>query len=244
MIRLRPRRRRWVVPLVALILLGVLAVGVVVADGVAEDRVETEVATRVQQELGSDVPPLVDSTGRPTLTQLLAGDLTHLDVRTGPVRVAGPQGELALDRLELSVDHLRSSDRFVTGSAERVSGVTAVGFAEISRLAGREVRAGEQTPDGTRWTTTADARVLGLDVPLEVSGLPVLDGPSGRQLTLSQVEIAVAGYDVPPAVADRIIEAAVRPIPFELPFGLAADTLASTPEGLTLEFSGTDVTVP
>ncbi|WP_114559031.1 LmeA family phospholipid-binding protein [Desertihabitans aurantiacus] len=235
-------RRRWVGPVVALVVLGLLAVGLVVGDQAVEDAFEQRTATETQSSLALDVPPAVDAQeGWPFVAALLGGDVEQVVLRTGATGVGtGPQ-RIQLERLDLVVEHLRSPDRFATASADRISGTALVGYPEIGRLAGRDVRPGEQTPAGTRWEVRTTTTVLGVDIPVVVTGLPTLDGAYGRQLVLNDVSLRVADYDIPQRVADEIIAGVVQPVPLELPLGLRGDTLASTADGLELGFSGTDV---
>lgn len=236
----RPRRR-WVAPVVVLIVLALLGVALVVADGVAEEAFESEAATRVQETLGAAEPPQVDATGRPFLPQLVRGDVEHLDLHADRTTLAAGEDSLTVERLDVQIDHLRSPDRFTTTTADQLSGSADVGYAEISRLAGREIEPGESSGAGTRWVLSMDSEVLGVDVPIQVSGIPVLDGSSGRQLTLTDVQLSVADYDVPQRVADEIIAALLEPVPLQLPLDLGADSITSTADGLTIDFSGTDV---
>lgn len=236
------RSRRVVVALVVTaLLLALLAVGVVVADGVAEETAEERARTSVQQGLGADVPPQVDIQGRPFLTQALRGDLERVVVHSDRTALSTPRDTLTVQRLDVVADHVRSSDGFTTLTADRLTGSADVGYEEISRLAGRPIAPGEDGPAGTRWVVTVPTQVFGIEVPVSVDGLPVLDGEYGRQLVLSDVRLNVAGYDVPQVVADQVIATAVTPVPLDLPLGLGADALRSTPQGMTLDFSGEDV---
>nr|WP_231747917.1 DUF2993 domain-containing protein [Auraticoccus cholistanensis] len=224
-----------------MLVLALLAVGLVVADRVAEGVAEDRAAAQVQHALGTAVPPQVDVTGTPFLTQLLAGELERVKVSSGATTVGSGAQQLSVERLQLDLQQVRSSDGFTTSVAGRLDGSADVGYAEISRLAGEPVSPGEVTDAGTRWVVAHDAELFGVDVPIEVSGLPVLDGAYGRQLVLTDVRLNVASYDIPDALAESITAAVVRPVPLELPLGLGADALRSTPEGMSLDFSGTDV---
>ncbi len=226
---------------VTVIVLGLLGVSLVVADGVVEQTVEERTARQVQVSLGAGDQPLVDITGRPFLPQLASQRLGQVTVHSGPTTLATGPDVLTVERLDLTVADVTSSDWFTTSTAGRLDGSADVGYPEISRLAGYDVRPGEVTPAGTRWSVTQQTSVLGVDVPLEVSGLPVLEGAYGRQLTLTDVQLNVAGYDVPEGLASTLTETVVQPVPLELPMGLGADTLASTEQGMTLSFSGEDV---
>lgn len=236
------RSRRGVVALVVTVLvLALIAVGLVVADGVADETAEERSRASVQRGLGADVPPQLDIQGRPFLTQALAGDLERVVVHSDRTTLTTPRDSLTVQRLDVVAEHVRSSDGFVTLTADRLTGSADVAYDEISRLSGHQVSPAEAGPAGTRWLVAVPTSVFGIEVPVSVTGLPVLDGGYGRQLVLSDVRLSVAGYDVPQVVADQVIATSVTPVPLDLPLGLGADALRSTDQGMTVDFSGTDV---
>ncbi|SDE47487.1 LmeA family phospholipid-binding protein [Auraticoccus monumenti] len=236
------RSRRAVVALVvSALVLTLLGVGLVVGDDVGAETAEERARTSVQQGLGADVPPQLDIQGRPFLTQALRGDLERVVVHSDRTTLSTPRDSITVQRLDVVAEHVRSSDGFVTLTADRLSGSADVDYGEISRLAGRPIAPGEEGPAGTRWRVDVPTQVFGIEVPVSVDGLPVLDGAYGRQLVLSDVRLNVAGYEVPQVVADQVITTAVTPVPLDLPLGLGADSLRSTAQGMTVDFSGEDV---
>lgn len=219
---------------VALIVLVGLAV---VADRVAVNVAESQVAAQMQQQGKLAGEPTVDIAGFPFLTQAVAG--TYDDVRIS--LTAGELGQPAGTSPVISLHgvHLPLSDvlsRSVsTIRVDRVDGTATLSYALLSQQIGHGTTL-TYAGDGLRLATTV--QILGQSVPLTAAGRVRLDGD---QLVVDAQRASAAGVKVPSALVGRASQALdLRYRIPALPFGLTLTGVRATPDGMVVDVHGTD----
>lgn len=233
------RRPGWVGPLVAglvaALVVGVLAIGDKVFETVVEDRVGASVVSA-----GVSPAPGIDIQGWPFTAQVVRGDIDTVVARGGATTFATDTGQLAVLDYTVTLRHVRSDDRFATMVADSLEGTVRMGWSELGRLSGFEFAAGDDTPQGRRLTVQLQREVLGRDLVVTLTGLPTIaDGA----LVLTDVDLQLADYPVPPVVADQLTKVLLRPIPLTLPYGLVATGIEVQQDGIGLTVSGEDVRI-
>jgi hypothetical protein len=119
-------------------------------------------------------------------------------------------------------------------------GEAVLGYPALSALAGVPV---EATGEPGRLQVSYTADLFGRELVAVVSAVPALSS-AGDQLELTEARIAIAGFDLGEDVAQRIMDQLVRPIDFDLPYGVVPDAIAVDDAGMTLELSARDLVVP
>ena len=215
---------------VGVVAVGILAGGAVVADGVARERTQDEVAQRLRTEIGGlPAAPDVTIAGWPFLTQVLAGELDDVHVSAPGALVAG----IPLERIEVDLQGV-STDRTRPTTARAVD-MTA--FVTLDTLRGQlPGDAGLAVADGRLVSSTT---VLGLT--LEVGFVP---RAAGRTIAVDVQTLRLGGADVtaadlPAGLGDRLDG---LDVPLEgLPTGVELTDLVLVDDGAELAAAGTDV---
>ncbi|HHV20941.1 MAG TPA: DUF2993 domain-containing protein [Propionibacterium sp.] len=217
-----------------LLLLLVLLVGLaVVADRVALSQTETRVADLLRTHLDLTDQPTVAVTGVPFLTQLAVGEFGHVELAARGIPAGTPERPLLVDRMELDLWDVRTSDRFRRADAERLTGSAGVTWAEITQQIGAAVTPQE---DG-RVQVDITADLYGQQVPFVVSAKPVLDR-TAQLVHLREPRVLVARYQIPDDVVERMAQESVPPIELSLPMGLSAGDLRVGRTHLELDLAG------
>ncbi len=215
-----------------------LGAGAVVGDSLFRTAAEDHVAGQLQAELGLAQPPTVELGGVPFSAVLVTRKLpsasaSAVDV---PLEISGVQ--VSLDRVSAEGTGLVLGNGQVVVS--RATGEAMLGYPALTSLAGVPVEAGDE-PGRVQVSYTAD--LFGRELVAVVSAVPALE-ESGDRLDLTGPEISIAGIELGPDVADRIISLLVKPIKFELPYGLMPQAISADSAGLTLELAADNLVVP
>ncbi|WP_425309610.1 DUF2993 domain-containing protein [Ammonicoccus fulvus] len=228
------RRGRGCVVLPVVVVL-VLA-GLFALDRWAVGRVETEVSSRVRTQMGLPEDPGVTIHGFPFLTQVATNRFERVDLQGRGLPAGTQERPLTVDRMELELTGVRTADTFRKVSADQLTGMAYVTWAELTHRAG--VPISEEEGGRVRVDITAD--LYGQQVPFVVSAKPMLDVPT-QQIRLTEPRVIVASYQVPDVVVQRIADESVPPFPLELPMGIRASSLQTGPDELRLGLEGADV---
>lgn len=230
------RRRRGcgcvVWPLVAVLVVA----GLIGLDRWSVGRVETEVSGRVRTQMGLAEDPGVTIHGFPFLTQVVTNHFERVDLQGRGLPAGTQEQPLTVDRMDLELTGVRTADSFRKVSADQLTGMARVTWAELTYRAG--VPISEEVGGRVRVDITAD--LYGQQVPFVVSAKPVLDVPT-QQVRLAEPRLIVASYQVPDMVVQRIADESVPPFPLELPMGIRASGLETGPDGLQLGLTGANV---
>ncbi|MEU6344393.1 DUF2993 domain-containing protein [Streptomyces sp. NPDC046977] len=227
--------------LVVVVILGALFVA---ADRVAVHFAESEAADRAQQTQGLTSTPDVDIKGFPFLTQVLGKKLDEVVVTATGIQTTGTGGEtLRVDRFQADLHGVRMSNGFSSAVADTATGSATVSYENLSKGApsGVKVSYGGTSSDGKGQVK------VGVDISTPigdvqrsvVSEIGVVDGKNSIKLTAGQIP----GLDaLPSEVGDLIRER----IDFTralsgLPEGIELKSVTATPEGITVEATGTKV---
>ncbi|NNG19583.1 DUF2993 domain-containing protein [Naumannella sp. ID2617S] len=228
-------RRRQRGPVILLVVVVLLVAGVIVADRVARTKTNEQVAAQLQTQLGLAERPTVDIIGFPFLTQVAANRFNRVNVEAAGVRTGGDR-PLTVRALHLQLGEVTTADNYRRITAGSLQGSAEVGWASVQEAAGVPVT---PLPDG-RVELTVSLSVLGQRAPVTLRGRPVLD-VNEQSLRVREVQAELAGYQLPAAVVQRMVDQAVPSVPLNLPMGIRAESLQLTGEGPMLGLAGRNV---
>lgn len=223
--------------LIWLVALGLLGGGAYVGDNLLRGYAEDQAAAQIEAELGEAEGLEISLGGAPFSLALITRSVPSsvLTADAVPIDVDGHQvsltevnvttGMIALDETELQVTNL--------------SGAAVLGYADLEQLAGVPVGYAEGGRLELRYATS----VLGKEVSLAVSALPVLDvAAASIRLTDPALDVNGSEFDLP--VEQRLIDSLVEPIDLSLDYGLQVTAITPTTAGLSLAVSGAEVAIP
>ena len=224
--------------IVFVVVAAVLAVVFYGADAYAHRRVEREVATQLQSELGTPQPPSVDVAGRPFLTQVAGRKLGEVHLVADDVGQTNGSA-LPIQHVDLTLHDVTTTDWWKTMNVARAKGTALVGYDALKQAAGTPLT---YTGDG-RFRIEGTQQLYGLAVNATITGRLTLD--AGKQtVSLADPTVVVSGYTLPDVVAQQLIKAVVRPIPIEgIPFDLRVDSIDAKDDGLHVGLDGADIPI-
>lgn len=229
-----PVPRKFVIALVAVLLLILAGTGAWFGDLALRGMTERKVAGELQTVLGTTEAPTVSIGGWPFVTQ--AAD-RHLGVVTVDAGNAVPRN------VDITLQRVHAVGRDVTFPADQKSltigsldGDVSVSYAEASRLAGREVSFVE--PDRLQIKAIPD--ILEQEVPVRVTGKPVVNEDGSLRLT--EAEIEIIGVDLSPEISQQIVDN-FGSIPLNLPAEVSPTTVTAEADGIGVAFTGAQITV-
>ncbi len=229
------RLRGW---LIALLVLGLLAGGLYLADGYAERRVEQSAAAELQTELGTPDQPTVDIVESPFLTQVAGQSISRIEVEAHQV---GTQSEnaLVLAHLDLVLTDVSTDDWFATMTATHAEGNALIDWTMMQTLFGTPLR---YLGDG-RVEIVSTTTIVGREVRATITGTPLLD-VEAQTITLGEPTVSVAGVELPKFTAQALLRAVIKPISLEgLPLGLRATAITSQDDGVRIDVIGESVPI-
>ena len=215
------------------LLLGAAVVADRVGEGIAEDRVASEVAQRG----GLTGTPEVDITGFPFLTQALGGTYEDVRISLTAEQLGQPAGTAA--DVSLRGVHLPLADALSGSVAEvpvdRVDGTATLSYALLAAQVGGDTTL---TPEGSGVRVTRTVDVLGVEVPLTAAGTVTLQG---SDVVVEVAEAEASGVDVPDFVVERAagLLDLRYPVP-ALPFGLQLTGVRPAGDGVHVTVEATD----
>ena len=220
--------------LIVVVILGGLFVA---ADRIAVHVADNKAAQRAQITQGLAEKPKVSIEGFPFLTQALSGKLD--DVRVSANGIAASQGgqSVRIDTFQADLHGVKFSDSYSRAVADSADGNAFITYADLSNAA----------PDGIKVSYAGPGQNGKQMVKLTGSFM-------GAHLSvLSQVtvrgadEIGLHAEGLPKTFTELGLEGQVRrQIDFttrltHLPANIALTTVATTPDGISVEASGKDV---
>lgn len=224
--------------IVFVIVAAVLAAVFYGADAYARNRVEREVATQLQSELGTPQPPAVEVVGRPFLTQVATRRMGEVHVVADGV---GRSGDtlLPIQHVDLTLHDVTTTDWWKTMNVARADGTALVDHDALKQASGAPLR---YTGDG-RFAVEGKQQLYGLTVEATITGRLALDAAK-QKVSLADATVEVSGYTLPDVVAQQLIKALVQPIPLEgVPFDLRVTSIDAQDDGLHVGLEGTDIRV-
>jgi hypothetical protein len=215
------------------LLLGAAVVADRVGEGIAEDRVATEVAQRG----GLTGTPEVDITGFPFLTQALGGRYEDVRISLTAEQLGQPAGTAA--DVSLRGVHLPLGDA-LSGSVtevpvDRVDGTATLSYDLLAAQLGGNTTL---TAEGSGVRVTRTVEVLGVEVPLTAAGTLTLEG---SDVVVDVAEAEASGVAVPDVVVDRAagLLDLRYPVP-ALPFGLQLTGVRPAADGVHVTVEAID----
>lgn len=218
-----------------------VGVGLVGVDRIVHGYAEKRVADELQSGLALADTPEVDIEGVPFLTQLARSTFSEVLITADEIAVRDTEDEpvLTLTTVRATLTDVVASDGYRTMVAGQVRGTAAADWAEISRVTQVEAAFGGTDASGRgRVALTYRTTLMGQELTADISGRPVIEE---GELTFAEVEVDVAGIEIPRSVSDELIGRLLAPIPLPLPLGLRAEGLTVDEHGAAVEISGQDV---
>lgn len=225
-----PRRR---LKIIAVAVVGALAVGTVALDRIAAARAESRTAQAFQDGMGTPARPSVQVSGFPVLTQLAEGSLRHVDLTAHDIPARGTTRPLPVTKLTVSLDGLKTSGSAEEAHARSVEATAFLSYEDVSRALGLDISQGD-----------GPGRVEGtVSLPLvgDVTVTTAVSAASGNRIAFTDVRVT-QGELIPPvkALLDRAL---AEPVPLRnIPEGLHLRSVTTTEEGIDARFSGESVT--
>jgi hypothetical protein len=222
--------------MVFVVVAAVLAVVFYGVDTYGHARVEREVATQLQQELGTPQPPAVDVRGWPFLTQLAARRLPEVHVLADDVGQTNASA-LGIQHVDMTMHDVTTTDWWKTMNVAHADGTALVGYDALKKASGTPL----VYSGGGRFTIDQAQQLYGLTVAAKITGRLALD--VGQQtVSLADPTVEVSGYTLPDVVAQQLIKAVVRPVPLEgVPFDLRITSIDAQDDGLHVGLDGADI---
>ncbi|MCT9934753.1 DUF2993 domain-containing protein [Planotetraspora sp. A-T 1434] len=213
-----------------------LAILFAVVDRVAVVGVQREIARQIEAKYDLAEPPSVQVKGIPFLTQAISGRYEEIAIGMGPMTREGVKMskiDATLYGVSAPLSDLLKNAEKTRISAERVTGTIVISRETLSARAPRGIRV--EGDGGDTLKVSGNLTVLGRTVPVTADmKLEVVQG--GVRLTPASVKIA-GGFSVPSP--ERLITFTV-PVK-NLPLNLKITSVKSTPQGLAVEGTATDV---
>jgi len=224
--------------IVFVVVAAVLAAVFYGADAYAHARVEREIASSLQGELGTPQPPAVEVVGRPFLTQVATRRLSEVHVVADDVGQTN-DAALGIQHVDLTLHDITTTDWWKTMNVARADGTALVDYENLKRAAGVPLT---YSGDG-RFTVNNTQELYGLTVAATITGRLALD-EGDQSVSLADPTVEVGGYALPDVVASSLIKAVVRPIPLEgIPFGLRVSSIDAQDDGLHVGLDGADIPI-
>ncbi|MEV5572390.1 DUF2993 domain-containing protein [Spirillospora sp. NPDC052269] len=215
----RPRRRRW--PIVLLVVLVALVLLAVVGDRVALWVTEDTLAGQIKKQ-GFPTKPDVTIEGFPFLTQVAGRHFG--DVRLKAKNI--PAGPVSVTRLDVRATDVRLKSNYQSGTLGEITGAAYVGFGDLAKAGGSGLDLQADGPDKIK----AKVGAFGLDATAIAS--VTKEGNNIRVKALS-----AEGFDLGGLGDDLDFTVPVN----GLPLGMRFDSLSVTGSGVMLRVSGSQV---
>ena len=214
-------KRASLVPWLALAALLLLAVVLIGTYTFLPPLVEWTVARSVQDRLELEEKPGVELESDPP-SEMLVGRFSGGRISLGGADLGGVRAEkVALDLDPFDLDVLRSLAHGAPTADEPLSGTLGATLSEREVL--RLVQAGADVPvrdlrlEEGGVVVGSETTVFGMQVPVSVQGGLLLRGES---LVFEPRSVSVLGAEVPPELADQVLEGTSLSYPLEgLPYG-------------------------
>jgi hypothetical protein len=219
---------RWLVIAVVVllaVLIGADRIGVVVAEGVAADTLQSS------QHLPSS--PDVDIDGFPFLTQLATGHYDQITVTATDVPVGRGQ-QLTISRLRVVLHDLTVSRSFSRFAAKSATATALIDYGVLGKRLGVELNyAGDGQVEGTKTVSLA-----GHTLKLHIAATPHL---VAGKLGFTGISVAGAG-GLTGTVVDALAREFHLPIPLDgIPFDVQLQGLSVGPDGVVITLAGSDL---
>lgn len=228
---------------ILLILVVIFGALFIAADRIAVHFAESEAADRAQRTQGLTSKPKVDIKGFPFLTQVLSKKLDDVEVTANGIEATGTGGQtLRVDRFQADLHGVRMSNGFSSAVADTATGSATLSYEDLSKAApsGVKVTYGGSSADGKgQVKVSAEISTPIGDIKRSVVSEISVTGKDSIKLTARQIP----GLDSLPSEVGDLIR---RRIDFTralagLPQGIELKSVTATPEGITVEATGTKV---
>ena len=223
---------------IAVAILALLAGALYYVDGRLAHRVEADVATELQRQLGTPAPPTVDIEDRPFLTQVASRSISTVHVVADKIGEV-TEAPLVVAHADMVLSDVTSDDWFAFMIVSHAVGTARMDYSELQSLGGVPLT---YVGDG-RVQIVETATVFGQQVEAKITGAPTLD-VSEQTISLNEPSISVANVTLPEFTAKALLRALLKPIPVSgLPLGLKLTSITAMDDGLHAEIAGDNLPI-
>ncbi|MFJ8585615.1 DUF2993 domain-containing protein [Streptomyces sp. NPDC093595] len=217
----------------AVILGGLFAI----ADRLAVNYAESEVADRIQARQGTPSGSTdVSIHGFPFLTQAMGKELDEVGVTLTGIEATAGDRKVRIAELNADLHDVRLENNFSRATAATATGTARISYADLGTASGEDVTVGHGGKGKVKVTGSIEVPVFGRITRSVLSTVSVVDGD-----TLRVRADTVPGEDIP-GVEERVRART----DFDrkiggLPAGLKLQKAEATAEGLVITLTGTNV---
>ncbi|MEU9116537.1 DUF2993 domain-containing protein [Streptomyces sp. NPDC048483] len=226
---------------VLLFIVVILGVLFVVGDRVAVSYAEGMAADKIRSSQGLEKTPEVSIKGFPFLTQIAGRNLTEVDAELGGMSASADGRTLRVEKLSAQFhDVALGSDYTSIQSAASATGKAQISYADLTKAAGGGVKisyAGEKN-GRSQVKISPNLPLVG---SLEVTGSLTV---TGNTVTLRADEIPAMCKALPACQSGVRSQTDHEWKLDQLPGNLKLDKVVTTPKGVSLTASGTNVKIP
>jgi LmeA-like phospholipid-binding len=226
------------ITLIVAVVLGALFVA---ADRAAVYFAEDEAASKIRSSQGLSGTPEVSIKGFPFLTQVASSSLDEVEVKLDGITASSGRESIRVTGFDATLHDVRINSSFTSAVADRATGTAHISYADLTKAT-----ADPGVTIGYGGTNAAGKSQV------KVTGKVESQGQTIDKSVLSTV--SVQGGDTIRVHADEVpaqgipgLESAIRQkIDFDrklngMPKGIKLDKVVTTPEGIEITLTGTDV---
>ena len=223
--------------LIWLVVVALLSAGAVFADSWLRGYVQDQAEPQIGTQLGTGEDLEVTLGGVPFSLALLTRSVPSATLTADEVKLDVAGKELRLRQASITTGRVSLADTQV--DATNLVGAAELSYADLEKLAGVPV----QYADDGRLELRYTASLLGRELGLAVSALPVLDEARAKiQLTDPKLDLNGSEVDLP--IEQGLVDSLVEPIDVKLDYGLAVTALIPAESSLSVAFGGDAVSIP
>ncbi|MEU7135420.1 DUF2993 domain-containing protein [Streptomyces sp. NPDC046261] len=223
--------------IVAVVLAGLF----VAADRAAVYFAENQAAEKIRSSQGLSGTPDVSIKGFPFLTQVAASELEQVDVKLDGITAGAGDRSVKVSGFDAQLHDVRIDSSFSSAVAGRATGTAHLSYEELTKAAGDpgvSVAYGGQDGAG-RSQVKVTGKVTVMGQPVERSVVSTVSVVDGHTIRVRADEVPAQGI---PGLERKIREKTDFDRQISgLPKGIKLDKVVTTPSGVDITLTGTDV---
>ncbi|MEU5053413.1 DUF2993 domain-containing protein [Streptomyces sp. NPDC021096] len=223
--------------IVAVVLAGLF----VAADRAAVYFAENQAAEKIRSSQGLSGTPDVSIKGFPFLTQVAASELEQVDVKLDGITAGTGDRSVKVSGFDAQLHNVRIDSSFSSAVAGRATGTAHLSYEELTKAAGDPgVSVAYGGKDGAgRSQVKVTGKVMVMGQPLERSVVSTVSVVDGNTVRVRADEVPAQGI---PGMERKVREKTDFDRQISgLPKGLKLDKVVTTPTGVDITLTGTDV---
>lgn len=225
------------IAIVAVVLAGLF----VAADRAAVYFAENQAAEKIRSSQGLSGTPDVSIKGFPFLTQVAASELEEVDIKLDGITAGAGDRSVKVSGFDAQLHDVRIDSSFSSAVAGRATGTAHLSYEELTKAAGDPgVSVAYGGKDGAgRSQVKVTGKVSVMGQPVERSVVSTVSVVNGNTVRVRADEVPAQGI---PGLERKIREKTDFDRQISgLPKGLKLDKVVTTPTGVDITLTGTDV---